>query len=69
MFHELRESYLILGHTCKVIPPPWYKGGGGGVYGPPPPPGFFICFSISKRFCLQWKSFDLLHKMRYSGDL
>jgi len=26
---------------------------------------FLICCSISKRFCLQWKAFDLLNKMRY----
>ena len=26
---------------------------------------FLICCSISKRFCLQWKTFDLLNKMRY----
>ena len=26
---------------------------------------FFICYSIYKRFCLQWKVFDLLYKMRY----
>ena len=26
---------------------------------------FLMCCSISKRFCLQWKAFDLLNKMRY----
>ena len=26
---------------------------------------FLICCSISKRFCLQWKAFDLFYKMRY----
>ena len=26
---------------------------------------FLICYSIYKRFCLQWKVFDLLYKMRY----
>ena len=26
---------------------------------------FLIRCSISKRFCLQWKAFDLLYKMRY----
>ena len=35
----------------------------GGVVGTPLV--FLICCSISKRFCLQWKSFDLLYKMRY----
>ena len=32
---------------------------------PPPPLEFLICCSISKRFCLQWKAFHLLYKMRY----
>ena len=35
----------------------------GGVDGPPL--GFLICYNISKLFCLQWKAFDLLYKMRY----
>ena len=26
---------------------------------------FLISYSISKRFCLQWKAFDFLKKMRY----
>ena len=26
---------------------------------------FLICCSISKRFYLQWNTFDLLNKMRY----
>ena len=26
---------------------------------------FLICCSISKRFSLQWKGFDLLYTMRY----
>ena len=30
-----------------------------------PPLEFLICCSISKRFYLQWKAFDLLYKMRY----
>ena len=30
-----------------------------------PPLGFLICCNISKRFCLQWKAFDLLYKTRY----
>ena len=30
-----------------------------------PLPKFLICCSISKRFCLHWKAFDLLYKMRY----
>ena len=32
---------------------------------PPPPRRVFICCSIWKRFCLQWKAFDLPYKMRY----
>ena len=28
-------------------------------------PEFLTCCSISKRFCLHWKAFDLLNKMRY----
>ena len=28
---------------------------------------FLICCSISKRFCLQWKTFDLLNKMMRWG--
>ena len=31
----------------------------------PLPRVFDICCSISKRFCLQKKAFDLLNKMRY----
>ena len=30
-----------------------------------PLPWIFYMFSISKRFCLQWKAFDLLNKMMY----
>ena len=29
----------------------------------PPPPLSFRC--VAKRFCLQWKAFDPLYKMRY----
>ena len=35
----------------------------GGIDGTPTE--FFICCNISKRFCLQWKAFDLFYKMRY----
>ena len=38
-------------------------GGGGAVDGTPLE--ILICCSISKRFYLQWKAFDLLYKMRY----
>ena len=43
-------------HTPTVVQ-------GGGVDGHPLE--FLICCSISKRFYLQWKAFDLLNKMRY----
>ena len=52
---------LTFGRTRKFIPPPWYKGVGWMD----PPPRFLMCCSISKRFYLQWKAFDILHKMRY----
>ena len=55
--------HLTLGRTRKVIPPPWYKGGGGGWWNPPL--GFLICCNISKRFCVHWKAFDILYKLRY----
>ena len=42
-----------------------YKVGGVGVDGPPPPLEFLMYCNISKRFCLQWKAFDPLYKMRY----
>ena len=51
----------------KFIPPSWYKGvgrGGGGVVDGTLE--FLICCSILKRFCLQWKTFDLLSKMKYN---
>ena len=51
---------LTLGRTRKFIPPPWYKG---DLWNPSPE--FVICCSISRRFCLQWKPFDLLYEMRY----
>ena len=54
---------LTLGRTRKVIPQPWNMGGGGGV-DVTPPVGFLICCNISKRFCLQWKAFNLLYKVR-----
>ena len=50
---------LTLGRTCKFIPPPLYKRGGWT------PLEFLTCCSISKRFYLQRKAFDLLYKMRY----
>ena len=60
---DLFSTDLNLWHTCKFIPPPWYKGGGGVWWSPSRE--VLICSSILKRFCLQWKAFDLLNKMRY----
>ena len=48
-------------HTPTVV-----QGGGRGEGGSwNPSQKFLICCSISKRFGLQWKAFDLLFKMRY----
>ena len=52
---------LTLGRTRKFILPSWYKGRGWN----PSTAEFLICWSISKLFFLEWKSFDLLKKMRY----
>ena len=43
--------------------PTMVQEGGGGRWNPSPE--FLICCSISKRFCLHWKAFALLNKMRY----
>ena len=59
----MRTLILTLGRTRKFIPPPWYKGGRGG--GGWMELEFLICWSIPKRFYLQWKAFDLLYKIRY----
>ena len=37
----------------------------GGWTPSTPPLEFLICCSVSKRFYLQWKAFDLLYKIRY----
>ena len=60
---DLFSTDLNLWDTCKFIPPPWYKGGGGGWWSPSLE--VLVCSSILKRFCLQWKAFDLLNNMRY----
>ena len=56
------STSLTLGHTCKLIPSPWFLGGGGWWCGGWVEPAleFLICFSISKRFFLQWKAVDHL---------
>ena len=43
-------------------PHPGARGRGGWSA---PSLEFLICCSISKRFYLHWKAFDLLYKMRY----
>ena len=45
-------------HTPAVVQ--WGVGGGWN-----PSPEFLLFCGISKGFCLQWKAFDLLNKMRY----
>ena len=49
MFHECRESYWTLEHTCKVIPQPWDKWW-GEADGPPPPQGFWSVAVFRKDF-------------------
>ena len=45
----------------QIQAPTVLQSGGGGVDGPPLE--FLICCIISKRFYLQWKTFNLLYKM------
>ena len=45
----------------QIQTPTVLQSGGGGVDGPPLE--FLICCIISKRFYLQWKTFNLLYKM------
>ena len=47
----------------QIHTPTIEKKGGGGWN---PSSEFLICCSISKRFYLRWKAFDLLNNMRYS---
>ena len=63
MYLALHVRGFTLGRTRKFIPPP-YKGGWMDPR-PPFPLEFLICYISSKRFQLQWKTFDLLKKMRY----
>ena len=69
MFHELTDSDSPSPSDihAKSNPNRGTRGGGGKSFAdcPPPPAGFLICYSISKRFSLQWKSFDFLHKIWY----
>ena len=50
-------------YTQKHTPPPPIMVQEEGRWNPSPE--FLICCSISKRFCLHRKAFDLLNKMRY----
>ena len=43
-------------HTLTVVQ--------GGVINPSLE--FLICYSISKRFCVQWEAFDLFYRIRYN---
>ena len=47
-------------HAPTVVPGGVEGGGGAGVAWAEPALEFLTCFSISKRFYLQWKAFDLL---------
>ena len=63
---QFRQIILILIlRTYKQIHSPTVEQRGGGGGGGTPSPDFLLCCSISKRFYLCWKAFDLLNKMRY----
>ena len=53
---------FTLGRTRNSYPHRGTRGRGGGNWWNPSPE-FLICCSISKRFCFQWKTFDLFKKM------
>ena len=57
--HKFNPRTYTQIHTPTVVQG---EGEGGGWN---PSPEFLICCSISKRFYLSWKAFDLLDKMRY----
>ena len=59
---RVSQGKLTLGRTHKLIPPLWYKLRESWWN---PFPELLICCSISKRFFLLWRAFDLLYKMRY----
>ena len=48
----------------QIHTPTMVQGVGGGGTWKEPSPEFLMCCSISKRFYLQWKAFNIL-KMRY----
>ena len=61
--HSVLYRLLSTTHLRKMVYS--HRGTGGGGGGGWTPLEFLICCSISKRFYLQWKPFDLLYKMRY----
>ena len=60
---QINLTGLTLGRTRKFIPQRGIRGRGG--WNPSSEFLIMIICSISKRFCLQWKAFDLLYKMRF----
>ena len=62
LFNE-KTGTLTLGRTRKFKPLRCDKERGGGGWWKPSLE-FLICCSISKRYCLWWKAFALLNKMR-----
>ena len=63
--HSVLYRLLSTTHLRKMVYSHRGTGGGWGGGGGWTPLEFLICCSISKRFYLQWKAFDLLNKMRY----
>ena len=57
---KVLKNHLTLRRTRKIIPPTMVQEDGRWD----PSPEFLICCSISRGFCLHWKAFDLLNKMR-----
>ena len=57
---ELNDKMYVNSRTyTQTYTPTVVQEGGGWT----PPPEFLICCSISQRFYLQWKAFDLLNNM------
>ena len=63
-FSDALIAFYTLRCTWKSHTPTVVQGGRG--WWNPCPSSFLICCSNSKRFCFQWKTFDLLDKMRYT---
>ena len=62
MVYRASPGHQLNLRTYTQIHNPTVVRGGGWME---PPLEFLLCCSISKRFYLQWKAFDLLYKMRY----